>query len=100
MSDGQETPHLDMIRWTFTTDASKKAEIETYLGESGIELLDRGEGNFVAIWDEPEGDVDEVIEGLWEALGSTFEVTHEEFRRTDLSVYEHEATDGTEQAAA
>jgi hypothetical protein len=100
MSDGQDTPMLDMIRWTFTTDASRKADIESYLADHGIELLDRGEGQFVAIWDEPEGEVDEVVEGLWEALGTTFEVTHEEFRRTDLSVYEHEAGETSEQAAA
>ena len=41
-------------------------------------------------WDEPEGGIDELIEELWAINGEPFEVTHEEFHRVNLLVYQPE----------
>ena len=83
---------IDMIRWTFTADPARSAEIERHLTDLGADAYVRGEGQFTAIWEEPEGDLDEVVEHLWALNGEPFEVTHEAFRRLDLLVYhaEHE----------
>ncbi|QDV37611.1 hypothetical protein [Tautonia plasticadhaerens] len=81
---------VDMIRWTFTADPAKSAEIERLLVDLGLEVTPRGGGRFVATWEEPEGDVDEVVEQLWEINGSPFEVTHEAFRRLELLAYSAE----------
>lgn len=78
---------IDMIRWTFTADPARSAEIERLLIDLGLEVTARGEGRFVATWEEPEGDVDRVVEQLWEANGSPFEVTHEAFHRLELLSY-------------
>ena len=54
------------------------------------------------IWEEPEGDLDEVVEALWEINGGPFEVTHEEFHRLGHLVYEADdgATEGGDDAKA
>jgi hypothetical protein len=88
---------VDLVRWTFTADPAKKAELETLLVEEGAEVVANAEGEFTVLWDEPEGEMDELVEELWEANGATFEVTHEVFRRVDLQVYQQE---GDEAAAA
>ena len=90
MSDDQETRPIDVIRWSFTADPARRAEIEAYLDDLGLDVYVRGEAQFTAIWEEPEGDPDEVVERLWEINGAPFEVTHEEFHRLDLALYHHE----------
>lgn len=79
---------VEMIRWTFAVDPAHRGEIESYLVDQGLEVLVRGEDTMVATWDEPEGDPAEVIEGMWAIAGASFEVTHEEFHRVNLSIYD------------
>jgi hypothetical protein len=101
MSDGNDAP-IDMIRITFTADPDRRAEIEGYLADLGVDVHAWGDGHVTAFWEEPEGELDEVIESLWEINGSPFEVTQESFRRLNLLVYHHEddGADGTDRAVA
>lgn len=100
MGGEKETATADVIRWTFQAPAEKRSEIESYLTDLGLDVFSRADGTFSAIWDEPEGDVDEVVEGLWEAVGETFEITHEALRRLDLLVYHPEGeSEEVDQAA-
>jgi len=99
MSHEQETPAVDLIRWTFTVDPAHRDAIEGHLNDLGLDVHVRGEGQFVVTWDEPGGDLDEVIEELWEIHGTPFEVTHEEFRRLDLCVYHYEDGEAEEDKA-
>lgn len=88
MSAETASSSVEMIRWTFAVDPSRHGDIEAYLVDQGLEVLVRGEDTMVATWDEPEGDPAEVIEGMWAVAGTHFEVTHEEFHRVNLSVYD------------
>jgi hypothetical protein len=90
MSDSQNSPAVDMVRWTFTADPARRTDIEGYLADLGLDVHVKGEGQFVVLWEEPEGDIDEVVEGLWEVGGGPFEVTHEEFGRVSHLVYHSE----------
>jgi hypothetical protein len=100
MSEADETLSIELIRWTFTVDPAHKAEIEAYLVDQGLEVMVRGEDTLVATWDEPEGEIDEVIEELWAINGQPFEVTHEEFHRANLLVHHVEDPEGDEKAVA
>ncbi len=100
MGDGNDTA-IDMIRITFVPDPAHRAEIEGYLADHGLDVHLWGDGHVTAFWEEPEGDLDEVVETLWEINGAPFEVTHEEFRRLSMLVFHHEddAAPEGEQAA-
>lgn len=98
MSEDRQGNSCDLIRWTFTIDPSRKADVEAYLADLGLEATIAADGHSVVLWDEPESQADEIIEGLWEAHGSTFEVTHEEFARLNLLAYQ--AEDAVEDQAA
>ena len=98
MSDEPTTPSVDMIRWTFTADPARRDAIADYLHELGMEVLSGDDGRFLATWDEPGGDVDAVVERLWEINGATFDVTHEDFHRLDLAIYHSD--DESDAAAA
>lgn len=89
MSDGNDAA-IDMIRITFTADPEHRAEIEAHLADLGLDVHTWGDGHVTAFWEEPEGDLDEVVEALWEINGAPFEVTQEEFRRLNILVYHHE----------
>lgn len=89
----------DLIRWTFTIDPARLAEVVGLLNDHGLHVHDHGDGLLVATWDEPEGDPDELIEALWEVHGAPFEVTHESFRRLEHLAY-HLDEDAADQAAA
>ncbi len=93
MSDAGEEQTIDMIRWTFTADPSKRDELASHLTDQGLEVLVRDDETLVAVWDEPEGDVDEVVEALWAINGAPFEIVHEEFHRANLLVYQPEEVD-------
>lgn len=92
---------IDLIRWTFTIDPSRKSAVEEYLGDLGIDVHIAADGQALALWDEPEADADTdaIVEGLWEAHGATFEVTHEEFARTNHLAYDASDLDAADQAA-
>lgn len=98
MSSADETLSIEMIRWTFTVDPAHRGEIESYLLDQGLEVLVRGEDTLVATWDEPEGEIDEVIEELWAINGAPFEVTHEEFHRANLLIYHVEEAEAAEES--
>lgn len=101
MSDGHDAA-IDMIRITFTANPDHRTEIEGYLADLGLDVHARADGHVTAFWEEPEGDLDEVVEGLWEINGTPFEVTHEEFSRLNLLVYHHEddTAEGHDRAVA
>jgi hypothetical protein len=98
MSETQPAVAIDMIRWTFTTNPEKRAEIETYLNDLGAEVLIRPESQVVALWDETEHDLDVVVEELWELHGEPIDVTHEEFHRASLLIYHADDTDDAQAA--
>src|SRR5690349_15983352 len=86
--------------WTFTADPTRRAEIEDYLAGLGFDVYVKGEGEFVVLWEGPEGDLGEVVEGLWEVVGRPFEVTHEEFGRLNHLVFYAEDEECREAALA
>jgi hypothetical protein len=79
----------DLIRWTFTIDPEHRAAIESHLVDLGADVWVLEEGKFQVIWEEPEGDLDVIVEALWQIQGEAFDVTQEEFRRTGLHVLQH-----------
>ena len=81
---------IDLIRWTFTIEPARSPGVEAYLADLGLDVHVQGGSRFVVTWEEPDGDADEVIEGLWAAYGEPFEVTHEEFHRVNLLTLHHE----------
>lgn len=97
---GNDRP-VDMVRWTFTIDPARRADVESYLLDLGLDVHVRGDARFVVTWDEPEGDVDGVVDELWSVHGAPFEVTHEEFRRLEHFVFHHDdAEDDADRAVA
>ena len=100
MNPAEGAPTIELIRWTFTVGSEHRVEIETHLLDLGLEVQARGEDTLVVTWDEPEGSVEELIEELWAINGEPFEITHEEFHRTNMLVYHPEEIVGEESAAA
>ena len=103
MGDGQNGSTIDLIRWTFTIDPDKRAGVEEHLVDLGLDVLVRDGTEFLVTWDEPEGNIDEVIEAIWALNGEPFEVTQEEFHRQTLLHLHHEDDDpasGSDRAVA
>lgn len=99
MGDGQNAPTIDLLRWTFTADPDQAAGIEEHLIDMGLDVLVREDSSFTVTWDEPEGNVDAVVEAIWALNGQPFEITQEEFRRTTMVTVHHE-DDGTQKQSA
>jgi hypothetical protein len=99
MSQEPNTPTLDLIRWTFTTDPTRRGAIEEYLADLGLDVLVRDDCKFLATWDEPDRDLDEVITEIWELNGAPFEVTQEEFHRLSLHTLHHVEDEASQEAA-
>jgi hypothetical protein len=99
MSHERNAPTIDLVRWSFTIQPDHRREIEGYLDDLGADVCVRGGDRFTVIWDEPEGDLHEVVEAIWAINGAPFEVTQEDFQRLDLHTLEH-AEDGPAQEAA
>jgi hypothetical protein len=93
VTEPNSSPTIDMIRWTFTVNVDRRRQLEEHLTDHGLDVHPHGENGLVATWDEPEGNLDEVIEELWAINGEPFDITHEEFHRLNLSSYHH-ADDG------
>jgi hypothetical protein len=93
MSESIAGSTINLIRWTFTPDAAHRAELETYLADHGLEVYVNVDGRFTVLWDEPEGEIDGVVEELWEINGAVFEVTHEEYLHLNHYVYHAEGED-------
>src|SRR4051794_38056551 len=90
---------VDLVRWTFTADPDRRTGIEAHLDDLGADVLVRGGDQFVVTWEEPEGDMEAVVEALWEINGGPFEATLEEFHRVGLHTLESDGG-GTAQEAA
>jgi len=99
MSQEQDPSSIDLIRWTFAVNPDQRAKIESHLADLGLEVFVTGGTNFTVMWEEPEGNVEEVIEEVWELNGEPFEVTQEEFHRLGLHSLQP-AEDETAQEAA
>lgn len=100
--EANRSTSLDMIRWTFSIDPERRQEVSEYLTDLGLEIQVVGD-QFIVTWEDPDGeDVSGIIEELWEVHGAPFEVTHEEFHRLSLSVYQPEGEEeaGTRDAVA
>ena len=96
MGDGQNAATIDLIRWTFTADPAHSGEIEEHLNDLGLDVLVRDGCHFLVTWDEPEGNIDEVIEAVWALNGEPFEVIQEEFHRQTLLHLHHDDSEGVE----
>ncbi len=90
MGESQNAAAIDLIRWTFTANPDRRAEIEEHLGDLGLDVLVRDGSQFLVTWDEPEGNIDEVIEAIWTLNGEPFEITQEEFHRQNLLHLHHD----------
>jgi hypothetical protein len=99
MSHDTDTPALDLVRWTFTIDAARRAEIEGYLHDQGADVLVRDGTEFLVTWDEPEEDLAEVIETIWSINGEPFDVIEEGFRRLELHTLHHSEDEPAQEAA-
>ncbi|MDR3638441.1 MAG: hypothetical protein P4L84_31850 [Isosphaeraceae bacterium] len=94
----ENTPALDLIRWTFTVNPEHRAAIEGHLSDLGLVVNVHDDTRFVVSWEEPDESADEVIEAIWALNGEPFEVTQEEFQRLSLNILQH--TDEDVQEAA
>jgi hypothetical protein len=99
MSHELNTPLPDLIRWTFTINPVHLTEIEAHLDDQGADVLARNQSQIVVTWEEPERDLDEVIEAIWAINGEPFEVTQEEFQRVGLHALEHVEEEPAQDAA-
>jgi hypothetical protein len=81
---------VDLIRWTLTVPADKKTAVEQHLTEYGLEVFSRGDGHLVVLWDDPEGDYEALVKELWDVVGDTVDIHHEEFRRGELIILHHD----------
>lgn len=89
MGDGHDAT-IDLIRWTFEANPEHRAAVEAHLADLGLDVLVRDGSHFLVTWDEPEGNIDEVIEAIWALNGEPFEVTQEEFHRQNLLHLHHD----------
>lgn len=99
MSPDSKSTSTDLVRWSFTINPAHRGEIESHLGDLGADVLVRDGQDFVVTWDEPEGDLADIIEAMWSLNGEPFDVIHEDFHRLELHTIQH-ADDETSQQAA
>jgi hypothetical protein len=102
MGEGHNASTIDLIRWHFDVHPDHAAEIREHLDDLGLDVLVREGTQFLVSWDEPEGNIDEVIEAIWAINGEPFEITQEEFHRQSLVHLhhdEHEPLDGLKDVA-
>ena len=101
MSDqpNANAPSLDLIRLTFTGDPEKRAAIQEYLTELGLDVVVIDDCKFVVTWDEPDRELEEIIAEIWALNGVPFEVTQEDFHRLDLHTLYQAENEGSEEAA-
>jgi hypothetical protein len=99
MSHDMTSASADLVRWSFSIDAPHRNAIEGHLADLGADVLVRDGQDFVVTWDEPEGDLSEVVEALWSMHGSPFDVVEETFQRLALNTIHHADDEATQQAA-
>ncbi len=99
MGSDTTSASTDLVRWSFTIDPARRGEIETHLVDLGADLLVRDGQDFVVIWDEPDGDLTEVIEAIWALNGAPFDVVVEPFHRLDLITIQFAEEEASAEAA-
>ena len=99
MSPVSTSPSTDLVRWSFTINPAHRGAIESHLADLGADVLIRDGEDLVVTWDEPEGDLSDVIEALWAINGEPFEVIEEGFHRLELHTI-HQAEDESNPQAA
>ena len=98
MSTDGPAESTDLIRWTFTVPEAAAEAVAEHLTDLGADVF-LGDGmTFHVTWDEPEIDLDPVVEALWTITGVPFEITQEEFHRLAHHILQHESEDGDEEA--
>ncbi len=72
MSHDHTAVSLDLVRWTFTAETAHRGAITEYLNDLGADVLSHDDGRFLVTWDEPEGELDEIVSasGRWMARRS------------------------------
>ena len=86
MSTDDITASTDLIRWTFTVPDEAATAVESHLTDLGADVFTRNGVSFHVTWDEPEVDLDPVVEAIWSLAGMAFEITQEEFHRLELHI--------------
>jgi hypothetical protein len=99
MSHSTNARSIDLVRWSFTVSPDHRTEIETHLDDLGADVSVRGEDRFTVTWEEPEADLEGVVEAIWSLNGTPFEVTQEEFQRLSLYTLEHAEDAAAHEAA-
>lgn len=89
MSQETGEASIDLVRWTFILDSPHRAEVEAHLVDLGLDVSVHGGNTFTVTWEEPDREVETVIEELWELNGAPFEVTQEEFHRIGHHLVHH-----------
>ena len=96
MSQDELPAATDLIRWTFTVSPEVAEAVETHLADLGADVFVRDGRSFHVTWDEPETDLDPVVEAIWELAGEHFEITQEEFHRLALHLLHHDSGEEAE----
>lgn len=90
---------IDMIRWTFTINPAHRAAIQGYLVDLGLDVVVVDDAKFTVSWEEPDEEVEGVIEEMWELNSEPFEVIQEDFHRLGLHSFHHAENESTSEAA-
>lgn len=90
MNHDETAATADLVRWTFTADPDQVEAIEAHLDDLGADVVLYDDGRCVVTWEEPDIDLEPVVEALWAINGAPFDITGEEFRRVGLHVLHHE----------
>jgi molybdopterin-guanine dinucleotide biosynthesis protein len=99
MSHDGNPASIDLIRWTFTINPDRRGSIEAHLADLGADVLVHDGNEFLVTWDEPEGDLADVIEALWALNGDPFDVIAEGFHRLELHTIHHVDDEASQEAA-
>jgi hypothetical protein len=99
MSPDTKSASTDLVRWSFTINPARRGEIEGHLVDLGADVLVREGQDLVVTWDEPEGDLADVIEAIWSLNGEPIEVIQEGFHRLELLTIQHAEDETSAQAA-
>lgn len=99
MSQETNAASTDLVRWSFTVDPARRASIEGHLADLGADVIVRDGQEFLVTWDEPDGDLTDVIEAIWGLNGDPFDVVQESFRRLELHTIHHVDDETSQQAA-
>jgi hypothetical protein len=99
MSQEPNAAAIDLLRWTFSVNPKHREAIEGHLNDLGLDVLVHDDSKFIVTWEEPEGEVEEVIEAIWSLNGEPFEVTQEDFQRLGLHILHHADEESARDAA-